>query len=748
MIELAKVAQNVASEVAPQWPLPQWVAVNPFWEQRQQPLAQVAADWQYNSGTSLLMSAEFYQQQRQQGNIDPALVTTAMDEHLQPLLAGKKMSPRWEHLTRLVDKYQQRRRKMRWHDEVVFQISQSCGLFMQFPQRFQRHGKDTSLYRHWLTISRADRGIETLMDESDLNELFAELPDTPEALLEACRSSYLSSASDPALRFYCQALIADLLGWASSLSYQDRRQGSRWVFELLCIRLAWDYLVWQLADKTNRSVFGKLQNDFSAQLECCQQRVDELKQQQQILWQWQAAYEQSQLKTLRFEAPSAPSNKPEIQAVFCIDVRSERFRRALEKIGQSHGSAVQTKGFAGFFGVPVAQQDKDGNQVPHVPGLLQPGFHINSKKTESPGKSLLSQLFNSPTSMFSGIEALGLVKLKALLTGADGALDKAFDPSTMTIQCGQQQANLQQLADVCQQALAGMQFTDFAEQIVLVGHGAKHTNNAQRAGLNCGACGGQTGALSARVLCHLLNSPEIRTELSKRDIDIPAQTRFFAALHETVTDDIVWLSDDISDSTKVLFSRASQQLTETSQESATERKRRSSNWAELRPEWGLADNSLLFFGNARRLASDNPVGRSFLHDYDASNDDDASLLTQLLSAPGLVANWINWQYYSSVTAPQRLGSGNKLLHNRVCNDIGVFEGNGGDLQIGLAWQSVHNGEQLMHRPVRLQVVIEASEDAINKALNQAEDFNQLYKNRWINVLRLDERGELCPLNNH
>ncbi|MGM0526760.1 MAG: putative inorganic carbon transporter subunit DabA, partial [Pseudomonadota bacterium] len=91
---------------------------------------------------------------------------------------------------------------------------------------------------------------------------------------------------------------------------------------------------------------------------------------------------------------------------------------------------------------------------------------------------------------------------------------------------------------------------------------------------------------------------------------------------------------------------------------------------------------------------------------------------------------------------------NKLLHNRVCNDIGVFEGNGGDLQIGLAWQSVHDGEQLMHRPVRLQVVIEASEDAINTALGQAEDFNQLYKNHWINVLRLNERGELCPLNNH
>ena len=43
------------------------------------------------------------------------------------------------------------------------------------------------------------------------------------------------------------------------------------------------------------------------------------------------------------------------------------------------------------------------------------------------------------------------------------------------------------------------------------------------------------------------------------------------------------------------------------------------------------------------------------------------------------------------------GSGNKLLHNVVGGHIGVFEGNGGDLRIGLPWQSVHDGESLRTR---------------------------------------------------
>ena len=55
----------------------------------------------------------------------------------------------------------------------------------------------------------------------------------------------------------------------------------------------------------------------------------------------------------------------------------------------------------------------------------------------------------------------------------------------------------------------------------------------------------------------------------------------------------------------------------------------------------------------------------------------------LLTAPVVVANWINLQYYASTVEPDQYGSGNKLLHNVVGGDLGVFEGNRGDLRIGL-----------------------------------------------------------------
>lgn len=63
-----------------------------------------------------------------------------------------------------------------------------------------------------------------------------------------------------------------------------------------------------------------------------------------------------------------PESRPLSQAIFCIDVRSECFRRNLEEIGGN-----ETFGFAGFFGVPICYQGfSSEQQTDQCPVLLKP----------------------------------------------------------------------------------------------------------------------------------------------------------------------------------------------------------------------------------------------------------------------------------------------------------------------------------------------------------------------------------------
>ena len=98
------------------------------------------------------------------------------------------------------------------------------------------------------------------------------------------------------------------------------------------------------------------------------------------------------------------------------------------------------------------------------------------------------------------------------------------------------------------------------------------------------------------------------------------------------------------------------------------------------------------------------------------------------------------QYNASVTDPLKFGSGNKVLHNVVGGNLGVFEGNGGDLRIGLSQQSLHDGQQWVHEPLRLSVYIQAPQEAIASIISQHDNVRQLVDNQWLYIFHLTDEG--------
>jgi len=299
-----------------------------------------------------------------------------------------------------------------------------------------------------------------------------------------------------------------------------------------------------------------------------------------------------------------------------------------------------------------------------------------------------------------------------------------------------------------------------APLVLLVGHGSQSANNAQAAALDCGACCGQTGEVNARVLARLLNEPAVQAGLRARDIVMPPGVAFVAALHNTTTDEIEGFDlEQLDDATRRRWDRLQVVFSQAGDHVRRERavalgldprapratlleqlRRRANDGAQTRPEWGLAGNAAFVIAPRARSLGAVLDGRAFLHDYDAANDADGSVLELLMTAPMLVTHWINWQYHSSTCDPNRLGSGNKLLHNVVGGRIGVFEGNGGDLRIGLARQSLHDGTHWRHEPLRLTVVIDAPAEAIERVIARHAVVRQLLDNGWLHLWRFVDDG--------
>ena len=804
--QIEAACEQACQAIAPAWPLDRAIAVNPHWSRIAMPVRQVAARMAVLGGMQVFPTRESQQRAWDGGRItapdlDHALtrICTASATALTPaqcLTALRTALPvaQLPLLIEALDNDPKRHTRLSWRQAITHQVSQTCAAYFDEHQADWQPERAEGLYAFWRNTLQHDHGIGMLMGLPKLGRALQALPDSRQ---EAERWVLQRlGLPQPVWADYLEAVLLTVNGWASWCAYlgwqaglEGRSDGH--LRELLAIRLAWGAILLECkGGATDSPAFTALQGEWR----CTQGLLKEAEDALRVDEVWQVALELGYQRTLARQLLGAASVNAvpqalEVQAAFCIDVRSEPMRRALE----AASPAVQTIGFAGFFGLaaaytPLATQARR----PQLPGLLAPGIEVTDQVlsgnrvqggTDQALQQAASQARRTrfgltdqwmaasrwPGAAFSFVEAAGvgyLGKLGQWLTPGTSA--RARDdldglPGRYRPICRPQITGLDVNAKVALAArvLHAMGLDrKLAPLVLLVGHGSQTSNNAHAAALDCGACCGQTGEVNARSLAIMLNEAAVRMGLQSQGICIPDETAFVAALHNTTTDEIEGFDLDLlAPAAQARWVHVQSVLARAGDQVRRERapklgldpsvshtellgqlRRRANDGAQTRPEWGLAGNAAFLIAPRDRSRSLVLEGRSFLHDYDATQDTDGSVLELLMTAPMLVTHWINWQYHASTCDPLHLGSGNKVLHNVVGGHLGVFEGNGGDLRIGLSYQSLNDGKRWVHEPLRLTVVIDAPQPAIDAVIRKHAVVQQLLDNGWLYLWRFDETG--------
>ena len=573
------------------------------------------------------------------------------------------------------------------------------------------------------------------------------------ALVVAADRIGLTPEAAPA---YFHRLLMTLGGWAQVarargwLAERDGGQDDS-LLALLTIRLVWEAALWdQFGAQIAPGWQAALASYRCPPVASVAQRID-------LALQDAAERGEERRLAALFDAPApAPDGgRPAIQAAFCIDVRSEVYRRALEQADEG----IATIGFAGFFGLPLSHRRAGSDSVEaRAPVLLKPALDTAARPADDCDRRIRARATRAwgrfkmaAVSAFAFVEAAGPLYAAKLVGDSRARPRRArLDPApTLDLPLAERIA-------AARTVLGAMSLTQgFARLVLLAGHGAEVTNAPHASALQCGACGGHAGDVNARALAGLLNDGEVRAGLAEAGIVIPEDTLFVASLHDTVSDEMTLFDDAPAPGHGPDLDRLRGALARAGRLARTERAlslpraggeaslaARGGDWSDLRPEWGLAGCSAFIAAPRHRSRGRDLAGRAFLHSYDWQADEGFATLELILTAPVVVASWISLQYYGSTVAPEAFGAGNKLLHN-VTGGIGVVEGNGGLLRAGLPMQSVHDGSAFRHEALRLSVVIEAPTEAISGVLEKHPELAALFDNGWLSLSAMDAAGRIA-----
>ena len=748
LLENIKEASKVIGKT---WPLHTFVASNQLSGYENASFLEAVNEAKKNLNTKVFPSSNLFEQAWNKGDIDTDVLTTLLKEN------GFSETP--TYYLNLLSTSKEDKKLNEQHKLDVIMTKWLSSFMDEGLAEWEMPYKTEGFYNSWrlLVVYDTETGKTALKD----------IPKTSIDALESILKEYDEKEHLAIFKYHLSALP----GWTGYINFRAN-SNSDWQEEYPVSLI--DYLAIRLwtAKKINAKILPEKVEETQSEI---------IKIEYLFLKAWEQTWQNNLVNTLQKEAIALPKNNvPDAQLVFCIDTRSELIRRHIEDKGN-----YETFGYAGFFGIAMDYKSlEDGITRKSCPPILGSAYKVqeipqaqkekefasfqNKNKVAKFKDYFLKRIKNMIPSAFGFVEGAGFFyglsliartlaprKVYQLDNKKASKVETICQPNigiNTTEKTNSVAIPLEEKVAIVKTAFDLTGWKNFAPLVIFAGHGSHSANNPFGSSLDCGACAASPGRHNARMLASLANLPEVKSALKEKGINIPENTVFVGAEHNTTTDDIVLFDAEVPESHKALLAelRANlkkAQITATedrlsTKNSVAKAEEKANNWGETRPEWGLAKNAGFIVGPRNLTKNTNLEGRCFLHSYEWELDTEGKALEGIMLGPMTVTQWINNHYYFSTVDNETLGGGSKITHN-ITGRFGVVQGNGGDLKMGLPLQSLFGSDtEMYHQPLRLSVLIQAPIQRVSEIIVRNSGTKNLLDNEWIHLLVMD------PTNNN
>ncbi|MEO9132620.1 MAG: putative inorganic carbon transporter subunit DabA, partial [Sphingomonas sp.] len=420
--------------IPPGWPLASSVAVNPFLGQTSESLATTGARLARVAGAAVTMPRSWFLQKIAAGEIscdDLADAWASAPAHLRPAnitllkAAAARDVPKQAALATIADLAAEVS-GIDWPGLITERFGSWAAGYFDAGQALWGAPRGPGAYAAWRAVATHDLTPEI----AGLGGFALHIFEAPEsAVATVARVAERIGLSADAMETYFHQMLMTQGGWAQLARYKlwqaELADGSdATITDFLAIRLLWEEALFiryagQIADK-----WASVRDRHASPVEQTPDLVIDAILQESA----ERSAQRALATTLAERAQPKREERATLQAAFCIDVRSEVFRRAIESVS----SNIQTLGFAGFFGLTTTHRRfaSDVDEL-RLPVLLNSGLRsccggpelaardqslrVKARATRAWGRFKLAAV-----SSFAFVEAAGPIYVAKLVSDALG----------------------------------------------------------------------------------------------------------------------------------------------------------------------------------------------------------------------------------------------------------------------------------------------------------------------------------------